>query len=442
MAVDINSEEARLIRRLIPLSTMSARQFSNLCEQIQIESAEPGEYLFKRGDNDSRLYYLLEGSVNLQTEAFTVETIRADSESARFAIAHQIPRKIHAVANGRIRFLRLNANMVQSSEVTPYQENTSTMMVEELEDGDDWMTTLLRSPVFRSLPPANLQRVLMSLEEIHLKPGETVIRQGEAGDYYYIIKKGQALISRRPSPNAKEIKLAQLGDLDSFGEDALISGEPRNVSVTALTDLTLLRLGKEQFIDLIKKPTLKYIGIEELDQQIKNGAKLIDVRNPDEYKSYHLPHSVNVPFFSLRMYLKSLHRHHPIIVVCKDGRTSESAAFILHRFKFNAFVLKGGMSSVKPGELSSKPATFTIDDGTETGNSFVPSSEIISNLSEHSGPEQKQNADLSQVVRQLKARCNELVAEKKALELKCAALSRQIEQLKAEMAVLKMKSGG
>ncbi len=443
MAVDVNSEEARIIRQLIPLSTMPANHFANLCEQLQIECADPGEYLFKRGDSDSHLYYLLEGSVNLQTEAFTVETLTAGSESARFAIAHQIPRKIDAVATGRIRFLRLNADMMQFSQEIPYQENTSTMMVEESGDDDDWMTTLLRSPIFRSLPPANLQRILISLEEVHFEPGEAIIHQGEPGDYYYIIKKGQALISRKPSANAKEIKLAQLGDLDSFGEDSLISGEPRNVSVTALTDLTLLRLSKDQFINLIKKPTLKYIEIDELDQQIKNGAELIDVRGPDEYKNNHLPHSVNVPFFSLRMHMKSLHRHHPIIVVCKDGRTSESAAFILQRFKFNAFVLKGGMANVKLPEYKTMPATFTIDDGTETSNLLAPASETLpSSLSEQSGLEQEENVDLNQVVQELKVRCNELEAEKMTLELKCSSLSRQLDQLKAEMAILKIKGAG
>ncbi|MGY6274448.1 cyclic nucleotide-binding domain-containing protein [Methylomonas sp. MgM2] len=446
MTVDIDSEEARIIRQMIPLATLPSNRFAELCAQINVESAEAGQVLFRRGDNDSDLYYLIDGSVNLQTEAFTVETITAGSESARFAIAHQIPRKIDAIAKSRIQFLRLNANMMQIDRETAYEENDSTMMVEDSGGDEDWMTTLLKSPIFRMLPPANLQRILISLEEISFHAGETIIRQGDPGDYYYVIKKGKALISRKPSPNAKEIKLAQLGDLDSFGEDSLISGEPRNVSVTAETDITLLRLSKDQFINLIKKPTLKYVEFDKLDEQLRNGAQLIDVRGPDEFKNHKLPRSTNIPFFSLRMQMKSLDRHRPIIVVCKDGRTSESAAFVLHRFKFNASVLKGGMAGIEQAETKAEPAIFTIDDGTETANLQESSTRLTSKtLPEENDFQQEQVEvvdDINQLVEQLKARCKILEAEKTTLELKCNSLSRQLDTVKAELGILKMKGGG
>lgn len=92
--------------------------------------------------------------------------------------------------------------------------------------------------------------------------------------------------------------LAQLGDQDTFGEDALISGEPRNVSVTALSDVSLLRLSKELFLTLIKQPTLKYIDYREAQDLVAKGADLIDVREPDRYKPSHLPMSINIPFFA------------------------------------------------------------------------------------------------------------------------------------------------
>ncbi|AEF98581.1 cyclic nucleotide-binding domain-containing protein [Methylomonas methanica] len=436
MAVDTQSEEARIIRQLIPLSTLPTQTFVSLCGQLTIEHAEQGTILFKRGDENDLLYYLLDGSINLQTETFTIETISAGSDSARFAIAHQMPRKVDAVANSRIQFLRLNADMMKMTTEKAYEENESTMTVDEPDDSDDWMTTLLKSPIFRSLPPANLQKLLMSLEEVACTPGQAIIRQGDPGDYYYIIKKGQAIISRKPSANAKDIKLSKLADLDTFGEDALISGEPRSTSITAVTDMTLLRLGKEQFISLIKLPTLKYVGIEELHELMKQGAEVIDVRGPDEYKHSHLPKSTNVPFFSLRMYLKTLNRHHPIIVTCKDGKTSEMAAFILQQNKFNALILKNGIAGLSQDKLSTEPASFNIDDGTETGNLSGPSSESsTSTPTEHKEPQTEELAadDLRQVVQQLKAKCRSLEAEKMTLELKCSSLARQLEKMKSEL---------
>ena len=437
MTVNPQSEEARIIRQLIPLSTLPSNTFARLCAQITIESAEAGQYLFKRGDNNNDLYYLLEGSINLQTESFNIQNIKAGSDSARFAIAHQIPRKVDAISDSRIQFLRLNADMMKKIQETSYKENESTMMVEELEDSDDWVTTLLKSPIFRALPPANLQKILMSLQEIRFNAGDIVIRQDEPGDYYYIIKKGRALISRKPSPTAKEIKLAQISDLDTFGEDAIISGIPRTVSITAITDMCLLRLGKEQFIELIKKPTLKYIEFDKLQELLNANATLIDVRSPDKFKQSHLARSINVPFFSLRMYLKTLNKHHPIILVCKDGRISESAAFILLQHKFNAMILRGGLDHLSPNQLKAEPASFDIDDGTETSNISENIDEKTSLQFETPSQTTDKAIEFSQVLQELKAKCKKLESEKMTLELKCSSLARQLEAAKLELDKLK-----
>ncbi|MDT4289649.1 cyclic nucleotide-binding domain-containing protein [Methylomonas sp. MO1] len=442
MAVDIHSAEGRVIRQLIPLSTLPFSKFEALCAQIKIEDAEEGQFLFKCGDERNDLVYLIDGSVTLQTDLLKIETIKSDSPSARFALAHQIPRKVHAVASTRIRFLRLNADMMKSVQDVPYEEAESFMVVEEVEDNDDWMTTLLKSPVFRALPPANLQKILMGMQEVRVDAGTVIVNQGEPGDFYYIIKRGQCLVSRKPAPNAKEIKLAQLSDQDTFGEDALISGEPRNVSVSALTDVCLLRLGKEQFLTLIKQPTLKYISYKDAQDLVAKGADLIDVREPDEYKPKHLPYSINLPFFSLRMQLKTLNRQHPIVVVCQNGKISETAAFILMRHKFNALILSGGIDSINPDELKA-PSSFPIDDGIETSNFRGAGGEGETN---HSFTEQSSIQDdmerLRRFLQQLKTKYNILEAEKKALEMKYLALAKFTESLKAELEAMKKAGGG
>ncbi|WNB76350.1 cyclic nucleotide-binding domain-containing protein [Methylomonas koyamae] len=441
MAVDIHSAEGRIIRQLIPLSTLPFSKFEAICAQINIESAEEGKFLFERGDERNELVYLLDGSVTLQTEALKIETISADSPSARFALAHQIPRKVNAVANSRIRFLRLNSDVVKSAQDGNFEENESFMVVEEVEDNDDWMTTLLKSPVFRALPPANLQKILIGMQELRVEVGEVIVRQDDPGDYFYIIKKGQCQVSRRPAPNAKEIKLAQLGDQDTFGEDALISGEPRNVSVTALSDVSLLRLSKELFLTLIKQPTLKYIDYREAQDLVAKGADLIDVREPDRYKPSHLPMSINIPFFSLRMHLKTLNRQHPIVVVCQNGRMSEAAAFILMRHKFNALILAGGIDAIDPAHLKA-PSSFPIDDGVETSNFREVSGETgISAASSQVFAEPSSLQDdmlkLRRYLQQFKTKYNILEAEKKALEMKYMSLAKYAESLKAELAELK-----
>ncbi|MEQ1528302.1 MAG: cyclic nucleotide-binding domain-containing protein, partial [Methylococcales bacterium] len=292
-----------------------------------------------------------------------------DSHAAKFALAHQVPRKIDAVAKGRVRFLRVNANLVNNLLTPQSQESRNAMDIEDnLDDTEDWMTALLRLPIFQRLPPANLQKILISLESVRYRKGDVIVEQGGRGDYYYLIKEGQCILTRKPSPNAKEIKLAQLTNGDTFGEDALLSDAPRNVTITAMTDMTLLRLEKKQFISLIKEPSLKFLNYAEVCEALKSGATLLDVRYQDEYENRHLAGSINVPFFTLRMQLKNLNRDKPIIVVCSNGRASEAAAFFLLKNRFDAMILKDGMEGVMPHAKDLEEnavAQFEIDDGVE-----------------------------------------------------------------------------
>jgi rhodanese-related sulfurtransferase len=460
MAIDGNSEDGLIIRKLIPLATLPSARFNALCAEIMVEEIQDG-FLFKKGDISSELVYLISGEVTLQAAGLVVEVIAADSDSAKFALAHQIPRKIDAVANGRVRFLRLNADIINNSLPLAYKEDNSYMVIDETEgDPDDWMTALLRSPIFQRLPPANLQKILMGLEAVNFKPGETIIEQGSAGDYYYLIKNGQCLLTRKPSPNAKEIKLAQLTNGDTFGEDALLSGAPRNVTITALTDITLLRLNKQQFVSLIKEPSLKFVDYESVQEAIKQGAVLLDVRSPDDYEKYHLEGSISAPFFTLRMQLKTLNQEKPVIVVCQDGKVSEAAAFLLLRNKIDAMILKNGMESLAPAApaLSEPLAAYTPSLDIKPDITPAPENEVsVSGAEDTAGHDDRkqpvesslaatsnvdvsiledqlrilrlENEALKNTNQQLNDKCMKLEFDKQNAEKQCRILHKQMEKL-------------
>jgi len=211
MAVDVNSEDGQLIRKLIPLNTLPNAQFNELCAGGAIEKFQD-KPLFKKGDTDTRLVYLLNGEVSLQAEGLIVETIHSGSDAAKFALAHQIPRKIDALAKGSVRILRLDASITNNQFHPVEAEDKGYMVIEEPEDDpDDWMTALLRSPIFQRLPPANLQKILMGLETVEFERGQLIVEQGGIGDYYYLIKSGHCQMPRKSNwPNwAKGILLGK-----------------------------------------------------------------------------------------------------------------------------------------------------------------------------------------------------------------------------------------
>ncbi|MFI3155874.1 MAG: cyclic nucleotide-binding domain-containing protein [Methylococcaceae bacterium] len=447
MAVDVNSEDGLIIRKLIPLATLPVTRFNALCAEMTVEEIQDG-FLFKKGDVTLQLVYLISGEVTLQAAGLVVEVIAANSDSARFALAHQIPRKIDAVANGKVRFLRLNNDIVNNPLPLAYKEDSSHMVIDETEgDPGDWMTALLRSPIFQRLPPSNLQKIIMGLEAVHYKKGETILEQGGTGDYYYLIKNGQCLLTRKPSPNAKEIKLAQLANGDTFGEDALLSGAPRNVTITALTDIVLLRLDKKQFISLIKEPSLKFVDYAGMQEAVKKGAVLLDVRSQDDYDNQHLDGSINAPFFYLRMQLKTFNHENPVVVVCQDGKTSEAAAFLLLRNKIEAMILRGGMESLAPKpNITSQPENETpLAEHVHQESEPKPSSDKQVNVSTVLLEEQikalkLENAALKNANQQLNDKYIKLEFDKQHAEKQCRILHKQMEKL--TQVLDKLKGGG
>ena len=345
MSAMLKPKDLNLLKRFIPLNTLSDEQFAQLISELDIEEVEKGGLVFDQGDFTKEFIYLISGSIALYAGEMEMEVITTGSEAARFAIAHQLPRKVKGAAKTKSRIVRVPTNKLDK-EKKPKPAETY-MVDEQASQGGDWMATMLQSPVFQKLPAANLQKVMMKMEEVAFEPGQMVVKQGDPADYYYIIKQGTCELTRQSGKDSKPIKLAELHDCASFGEDALLSDAPRNVTVTMKGNGQLLRLTKEDFITLVKEPVLQYVDFDEASGKVQEGAAWLDVRDADIYKDGHIEESNNIPFFSLRMKISALKHDQLQLLVCENGRTSEAAAFLLLKFGFNALILKGGMDAIK-----------------------------------------------------------------------------------------------
>lgn len=102
---------------------------------------------------------------------------------------------------------------------------------------------LMRCEVFKHLTPRGLAQMADNLQSETFEPEQRVIREGDSGDKFYLIRKGRVAVKRGES----EEHVATLGEGDFFGEMALLTGEPRNASIDTLEETVLYSLSKEQF---------------------------------------------------------------------------------------------------------------------------------------------------------------------------------------------------
>jgi len=439
MAIDPNSIEAQNLRKSFPLVTMPAQQFNLLCAEISVSKIPKGDFLFTRHDSTEAFIYLIGGSVSLESGTLKVETINADSDSAKFALAHQFPRKISARAISNVRYISLNLDAFEQKEVE-YEEKESVYMIDnegsekEANSKGDWMSALLKSPIFQRLPAMNLQQVIMSLQEVKLEKGDVLFHQGDAGDYYYLVREGRCTLSRKASERAKEIVLTELGENETFGEDSLLSGAPRSMTITAATDMVLSRIDKERFISLIKKPALTYITYPELlHEQAKDLTPLIlDIRPVNEYNEAHIEGSRNIPFFSLRMHIKDLKKEtKKVIIICADGTLSEAAAFSLIKNKIDAVILKGGMQSVPKNTSYTGEATFAIDDNDQKSHIFFERDEASSEDISSTIDQEVSKPDLLEINTEL-----DLQQENQSLKTENVRLSNELDNAKKQYRLL------
>jgi len=94
---------------------------------------------------------------------------------------------------------------------------------------------------FKNLTPTELTSVAEHMTKRHYMPGEIVIREGEVGHELFLVSEGAVSVERSGG------EVARLGPGEFFGELALMSGAPRNATVTAADPLEPYVLGEGDF---------------------------------------------------------------------------------------------------------------------------------------------------------------------------------------------------
>jgi CRP-like cAMP-binding protein len=335
-----------LLRGFSPLDGLKRDNLAALARKVQIREMSPGQLLFKEGDTEKRTLYILSGILELVDHAKIVGTVEGGSELARNPVAPVYPRRVTGRARDRVQFISIDSDLL---DVMLTWDQTGTYEVSELagksdQTSQDWMTMLLQTKAFHKIPPANIQAIFMRMQQINYRTGDVILKQGAEGDYFYVLIRGSALVTRETPLSKEGIKLAELKVGDTFGEEALISNAKRNATVTMQSDGAVMRLGKDDFKKLLNEPMLDWVSMTEAEEIIRGGGQWLDVRLPSEFNNQHLDSSLNIPLYFIRLKINTLDHSKKYIVCCDTGRRSSAGAYILSERGYHAYVLRGGIN--------------------------------------------------------------------------------------------------
>ncbi len=99
--------------------------------------------------------------------------------------------------------------------------------------------------VFSAVPTESLAYMAAVAEEVEYPAGAVIFREGEHADGLYLVLEGKVRLAR----DDKEISTA--GGKEAFGTWALFDNSPRVVTATVEEDCLLLRVDREDFVELL-----------------------------------------------------------------------------------------------------------------------------------------------------------------------------------------------
>ncbi|HQN65879.1 MAG TPA: cyclic nucleotide-binding domain-containing protein [Methylophilus sp.] len=338
-----------------PIAKLSPNRLDELADVCIVEQISKDLDPTRMSDAQTQAIYLLKGDLGIRYENGNKLILRAGTAAAKYPVDTGRLKIRDTIALTPLEVTRIDLDLIDimmtwdqiagygsqsGNQIATGAPYVDTKAPEFKLDAASFNAFKLKNGVFSKVPAANIEAMLGRLTPMKVHAGQVVVTQAQEGDYYYLIQEGTAEVSRVKDPSEPPVVLAEISRGAAFGEEALASDTKRNATVTMKTDGELLRLGKQDFVELLKAPIVHYVDMASAKQKIAEGAQLLDVRFASEYQYQHLDGAINAPLQDLRSIAPTLDTSKEYIVYCQTGRRSSAAAFILAQFGIDAMVLR------------------------------------------------------------------------------------------------------
>jgi len=233
--------------------------------------------LFSQGDEGDALYIICQGELEVRVGERAVAKVGAGECIGELALLDGDPRSASAVASADATLLKIAAGRFKHLLVTqpaaarallrtldkriretqasptpqlapdPRMRRSQLMRAQKLGLPQlvSTMSFLRQVELFKDLPTASLANLAGIAQEVTVYEGDTLFEEGDSGESLYLVCSGQIEVS------VNERRLTVLERNACLGEMALLGGLPRSATATALREGRLLRIGSDDFINLL-----------------------------------------------------------------------------------------------------------------------------------------------------------------------------------------------
>ena len=241
------------------LKYLLSHQIESLIEHVEVYKYNPGDIVAEKGSSKSeKIYIVLNGGLEGES---SYEVFNCIGEEELAKSSDQVFKKN----------LRANdASVIGSINISDIKSVIGDDF-DGLVKNNKIVGVLTKVPLFKHLSVNRVQAFVPLFKTKSYKKDETLFKQGEVGDTFYIIAKGSARIL----VDNKELRV--VGKSDFFGERSILKNESRTASVIAKEDLKCWVLSSEDFLTILDEPVRNNL-VKRM--QLQNDSILITELQP------------------------------------------------------------------------------------------------------------------------------------------------------------------
>ncbi|KAK4036236.1 cAMP-dependent protein kinase type I regulatory subunit isoform X1 [Daphnia magna] len=232
---------AKAIAKNVLFSHLDENERPDILDAMFPVSAHSGEVIIQQGDEGDNFYVIDQGEVEVFVDGNMVTVIGEGGSFGELALIYGTPRAATVKAKTDVKLWGLDRDSYR--RILMGSTIRKRKMYEEF---------LSKVSILESLEKWERYTVADALEPCGFEDGETIVRQGEPGDDFYIIVEGRAVVMQQRSGGGSvdaepPVEVGHLGPSDYFGEIALLLDRPRAATVIAKGPLKCVKLDRARF---------------------------------------------------------------------------------------------------------------------------------------------------------------------------------------------------
>ncbi|XP_054603925.1 cGMP-dependent protein kinase 2 [Nothobranchius furzeri] len=220
------------------LSRLDDEQIAMMVDLLRASKFKPGEEVIREGSEGDSMYIVADGDLIVTQAGRDLRTLGKGDVFGELAILYNCKRTATVKAKTSVHVWCMERQTYRTI-IT----NKSKKKREQL------MGFLKTSRTLKDLNDIQLSKIIDSMEEVKFQDKDAIVREGTEGNTFYIILKGEVLVTKNVNGHQKMIR--RMGKGEHFGEQALIREILRTATCTADGPVTCFSIDKEVFEETI-----------------------------------------------------------------------------------------------------------------------------------------------------------------------------------------------